>query len=51
MTKAQKKHWVNGLQIRPLIIRPGNHYSYAISIFNYGLLICSNPSIEVFKLI
>lgn len=46
MKKTERKHWINGLQKRGK-----NHYCLTISLFGYGLLISSNPTIELFKLI
>lgn len=37
MTNTEKKHWVNGYQVRGRVC-----HTFALSLFNYGVLISWN---------
>ena len=55
MRNTERRYWKNGLDIRPGIGKYMNGkqrktwYSFAFSLLGFGVLICSNPSIDVFK--
>lgn len=51
MKTTERKYWVNGWQVRGNGFGWRKHYCLTFSLFNIGVLISSNPSLEVFKLI